>query len=365
MHSVKTKWFHTACIHKRFRVASACFGCILLVSAIAGAQTINYKIATGDPKLTYFKIGQDLATFIAPSAQIHLTPVPTKGSVENVRQMRYAKGVKFALVQHDVYQRYLDFSKTNPKAAELILPLRVILPLYFEELHLLVRKDSPMNEVKDIMGKRINLGSVGSGTAMTTSIVYEMLFHKPIPAQNITNLSFTEALKKLVKNETDVVSIVAGQPTKLLTSFSDKAANIVKLLTVNSSDPVYAQALENYYLTTIRSANYGWLKQDLPCFGVKAFLITYNYPQPHNQRYLHNFAYSLARNFDKLLQYGHPKWKEVDTRLEDLPGKWKYYPVTYQALCKSGIFTCPRSPGQAPGNDEECTQEMRLLGICQ
>ena len=74
-------------------------------AAVAAAE---YKIVTANEKGTYFAIGTDLAKFVAPDAAITLEVLPTAGSAANIKHLRYDPGVKFAIVQADVYQAFLD-----------------------------------------------------------------------------------------------------------------------------------------------------------------------------------------------------------------------------------------------------------------
>ena len=69
---------------------------------------VDYKIVTASERGTYIQIGRDLAKFVAPEADIELEVLPSAGSAENVQRLRYEPGVKFALVQSDVYQAFLD-----------------------------------------------------------------------------------------------------------------------------------------------------------------------------------------------------------------------------------------------------------------
>ena len=98
-----------------------------------------------------FAIGADLAKFVAPDADITLEVLPTAGSAANIKHLRYDPGVKFAIVQADVYQAFLDRAAAgNADAGTIIRPLRVILPLYNTEIHYIVRADSPLNYLHDI-----------------------------------------------------------------------------------------------------------------------------------------------------------------------------------------------------------------------
>ena len=129
-------------MHKTFLMLFALFGLAGLV-AQAHAQA-DYKIVTGPERGTYIQIGQDLAKWVADPIGMNLDVLASKGSAENVQRMRYEPGVKFALVQSDVYQAYLDMAKAgNEEAGKIIQPLRLIMPLYNEEIYFVVRSDSP------------------------------------------------------------------------------------------------------------------------------------------------------------------------------------------------------------------------------
>jgi len=100
--------------------------CLHFGLAFAEAE---YKIVTANERGTYFAIGADLAKYVAPDAGISLEVLPTDGSAANIKHLRYDAGVKFAIVQADVYQAFLDRSKAgNADASAIIKPLRVFLP---------------------------------------------------------------------------------------------------------------------------------------------------------------------------------------------------------------------------------------------
>ena len=154
---------------------------------------------TASARGTYIQIGRDIASIVAPSADIELDVLPSAGSAENVRRLRYEPGVKFAIVQSDVYQAFLDQAAGgNAEANKIIRPLRVIMPLYNEEIYFIVRADSNLNYIHEIKGARINAGELGSGTALTTTTLYRLMFNEPIAEANASFLSNEDALVKLI-----------------------------------------------------------------------------------------------------------------------------------------------------------------------
>src|SRR5207244_11746372 len=101
--------------------------------ALAAAE---FKIVTASTRGTYIQIGRDIASFVAPQADIDLDVLPSAGSAENVRRLRYEPGVKLAIVQSDVYQAFLDQAVAgNAEAKKIIQPLRVVVPRHNAEIY--------------------------------------------------------------------------------------------------------------------------------------------------------------------------------------------------------------------------------------
>jgi hypothetical protein len=334
--------------------------CFAASSAYAAAA---FKIVTADQRGTYYAIGNDLAKFVAPSADIDLEVVPTDGSAANIRLLREAPGVKFAIVQADVYQAFVDRSaQKNREAMRIIAPLRVILPLYNTEIHYIARADSPYNYLHDLKDARINGGLVGSGAAFITHTLYRMMFNQPMPEQNASFLPNDQALIKLITDKSiDVAVVAAGQPAPIIANMKPEAQKFIKLLKFDPSHPTSKLPLTIYAPSVVRQSSYpNILTEDLTTIAVGAFLVTYDYNLQTTVDYLTRFARSLCQNFSTLQAKGHPKWREVSLALPALNKGWTYYPPTARELrqCIGGRSTSPATP-------RACTSEERILGFCK
>src|SRR5437867_7311636 len=165
----------------RSLVAALLAVAISMMHAGLALATAEFKIVTASTRGTYIQIGRDIASFVAPQADIDLDVLPSAGSAENVRRLRYEPGVKLAIVQSDVYQAFLDQAVAgNAEAKKIIQPLRVVVPLYNEEIYYIARGDSDLNYVHEIKDARINAGELGSGTALTTATLYRLMFNEPM-----------------------------------------------------------------------------------------------------------------------------------------------------------------------------------------
>lgn len=339
----------------------------MLCHGSAAALAVEYKIVTASERGTYIKIGRDLAQFVAPLADINLDAVPSAGSAENVRRLRYEPGVKLALVQSDVYQSYIDIAAGgNATARTLIRPLRVIMPLYNEEIYFIVRADSERNFIHEIKNAKINAGEAGSGTALTSATLYRLMFGEPMPDASVSYLTNEEALAKLVTDKTiDVVAVVAGQPAKLLVDMKPESRQLIKLLKFDPKHPSSEAALKTYFPASVRASNYpNLLTADLPGLAVKAFLVTYDFQLKDTETRLRRMARSLCQNFSTLQEKGHPKWREVELALPDLGRGWFYYAPTAREIgaCIAGESTM-RTPVKARPA-KPCPQQERILGLC-
>jgi uncharacterized protein len=344
------------------RAAAACAGVLVGAQALAATP---YKIVTASERGTYIQIGRDIARFVAPGADIDLEVLPSAGSAENVQRLRDEQGVKFALVQSDVYQAFLDQAAGGKRdAGRMIRPLRLVMPLYNEEIYFIARADSSLEYMHDIKDAKINAGALRSGTALTATTLYRQMFGTALPDGNASFLSNEEALAKLVTDKNlDVVVVVAGQPAKLLADMKPEARQLIKLLKFDPKHPSSKAALSTYFPATIRAESYpSLLEADVPGLTVKAFLVTYDYKVASTVDHMTRFARSLCQNFGRLQSEGHPKWREVKLEMPALGKGWSYYGPTARELrtCVSGQ---PASKPVSPS--ASCTQQERILGLCR
>jgi uncharacterized protein len=341
--------------------------------AVAPAEAAPIGLVTGSERGTYIQIGRDLARLVAQPAGITLNALPSDGSAANVQRLRNEAGVRLALVQSDVYQAYLDEAKNgNAQAAKVIRPLKVVMPLYDEEIYFVTRADSPLNFVHEIENKRINIGPLGSGTALSATTLYRQMFGAAIGKENTSFLHNEEALLKLATDSTiDVVMVVAGQPAKLFAEMKPEARQYIKLLRLDPNAAATSAALGTYQAAAIRAASYpNWLTADVPTLTTKAMLVTYDYRIGGQvQQDLTRLAQSLCTQFDRLRSEGHPKWQEVSMSLPPLGAGWSYYAPTARALGSCAASTLGRARLAAGAAADAataaaCPADRMVLGLC-
>jgi len=329
------------------------------LNAICKETEVTYDITTGSKTGTYYQIGLNLAKYVAPDACINLKVLNSNGSLDNAFKLNSTNNIKFAIVQNDVLQELKKLAEEgNKKATKLVQNLRVITPLYNEEIHIIANANSNINTFGDLRDKKISIGKEKSGTAMTSYLLYKELFGEELKKARTQPLD--EALKDLEEGHIDAIVKVAGQPvmrlSKKMTKDSEK---YIKLLSYNEKNSAH-NPISSYYSAEIKGSSYKWIENDVPTLSTKSYLITYNYTNKREKKYIKKFVKSLKAKLSYLkrqatndLNTPHLKWREVSNKcMPKLPGGWKYYGIVNKA--------CSNSRGGRGG----CSPRDRATGLC-
>lgn len=350
------------------------------VAAPAGAEVI----VTGGKTGTYYQIGSDLKEFVAATLQVR----ESKGSWANVEEISQTKGVGLAIVQSDVYAAFV-YLRDNPQVpretrrqhARLLANVRVFMPLYPEEIHFLVRRDSPLEFIHQVRGARIWMDAEKSGTYLTALNIYSKMFNERpkivAPFLNPTVTGDDEGTKTrrsalMVLSDPDyykdfpkmdVMVLVGGQPLRLLaTNIPDN----LKLLKFDPNHATSARLLREYRRADIQKTSYPMLNiADAihPSLSVDSYLITANFIDPQRRDFVAALATNLCERFDELQAKGHPKWKALAWKpgmpLPALSVGWQYADRVKERLSRC------RAVEAASPSSSACKPQDRFAGLCR
>ncbi|HSI56130.1 MAG TPA: TAXI family TRAP transporter solute-binding subunit [Ideonella sp.] len=245
------------------------------------------------------------------------------------------QGPALQIVHYDALQA----ARRDPAAA-----LRIVSPLFPEEIHLVVRADSPLNFIHQIRHSAINVGPGVAGGTPTGALLYERLFGTPLPATQARSLSWPGALAALAAGTTDVAVLVDAQPSAWLAELPPATRAGLKPLALDPARPESRRALQSFLPATLREplgprAASGAGTRTL---AVMSFLVASEAGPAAASApaadALIPLAQGLCRELPALRRDGHPKWREVQPALE-LPVGWPYDSAAQQAL-----RSCPVSP---------------------
>jgi uncharacterized protein len=268
--------------------------CIVVSVYANPALAETFRIGSGAINGTYYPAIEMLCQLVnqhQPSAgtcEVHAT----EGSVANLKALQQGE-IEFGVIQGDVLYQAYQGEKTFASQAQ--PQLRAIMALYPELLALVVRTDSNIHTLADIHGKKINLGTPGSGTAIT---VNEFLFEAEIEKHSFSSFDIPveECPQALSQGTIDGYFYMVGHPNKnIRTSIEQAPARLIML------DSVYSLLEKHpYYLSGEIGADIYGLDEAVATFGVKATLVTRE-DTPSAQ--IEAMLSALLENFEEFQQH--------------------------------------------------------------
>lgn len=219
----------------RGRVAGACAAVVCVGASAVTAQTTGLPtirktgveaeeirtnhvgIVTGAPTGVYARLGGDMVRLLDDRAgrKLRISATMGSGSVNNLDDLRNLPGISLAIVQGDVLDAYAADAE---QYAWLGQNVRYVGRLHNELLHVVVREGT--HDVCDLAGRRINVGSPGSGTRITVQRVFNDLLGLGV----VFDAAATEeGFEQLSKQRVDAMAFVVGPPAPIFAG--DRTAN--------------------------------------------------------------------------------------------------------------------------------------------
>lgn len=199
--------------------------------------------------------------------------------------------------------------------------LRVLMPLYNAELHMVARRTDPnVNKFSDLGNKKI--GTYGSGN-ITARIAMGTGGLRPASLQDYT--SEKGALDALAKNEVDAVFIVVGQPAGWASGLNGQ---VYKLLELDQTGII---GKNGYQEAALRYPNLS--TASVKTLSTKVSLVAYNYEGKKMIGNLSDLKACITENIGDLKDTtgNHPKWREVNPKAVS---DWPMFPTATAAPAK-------------------------------
>ncbi|MGB2689190.1 MAG: TAXI family TRAP transporter solute-binding subunit [Desulfobacterales bacterium] len=292
----------------------------------AWAKTKVFKVATGEYMGRYLPTGGVIAEIVNNKQEeygFRCIAKTTSGSVFNINAIM-AGDMEFGIVQSDSqYQALNGLDEWKDKGPQ--KDLRSMFSLYTESITLLASVDSGAKTIKDLKGKRVYIGEIGSGSRQNA-----------IDALNAAGIDWKTDIKvikkgkkydvqsMLMRGELDAFFYTVGHPTSAIIFATVGAKktlfisidNIEKLL---SKHPYYVKSLIPVSLYP-QIAN----DEDVKTFGVKATFVT-------SAKIPDNVVYAITKEvFENL---GSLKYSDPTLNM-----------LTKESMVKDGL-TAPMHPG--------------------
>jgi TRAP-type uncharacterized transport system substrate-binding protein len=287
-------------------------------AASASAMADPIGLVSGSATGTYHAVASDLVA-VARRQGVPLFNRETLGSLDNLRKLADAQeNAALGFAQSDILA--VLARSDDPALRKSATLLRLVLPLYAEEVHVLAR--TGVQTLADLHGRRVVTAASSQGSLHTAETLLRAA--QVVPASLDSQQTAAAALCSVLTGRADAMVIVAGKPTPHLVSLDALRAHPARPLEgvhlLPLVLPLPADAA-GYETARIDASDYPWVTQPVPTLAVRALLMAFDFSplrtdyQQRRCQQLQRLGQLLQRELPALAQPPHhAKWREVDPK---------------------------------------------------
>lgn len=221
------------------------------------AQGQNISIGTGGTGGVYYPLGGGFAAALSKHVPgMQATAEVTGGSVSNLQLIATGKpyiGLSMVDAAKDAMNgegKFKDKGKVN---------VRTLLVLYPNRMHVVTTTATGIKTLKDLQGKRMSVGSIGSATEVMTT---RLLESAGVEVQR-ERLSVAESVNALKDGKIDAFSWVGGLPTAGVTDLASTPGITIQMIDHTEAIPGMVKKYGNlYYPDVIPMSTYKGMAAD-------------------------------------------------------------------------------------------------------
>src|SRR5712671_6388725 len=225
------------------RVAALLLGVLVLA-----AQAQNLSIATGGTGGVYYPLGGGMAAVLSKYVQgMQATAEVTGGSVANLQLIGTGKpylGMTMADATLDAY-------KGQDKFTGKPVPVRTLMIMYPNRMHVVSIEGTGVSKMSDLKGKRVSTGSGGSATEVMAFRVIEAAGLDKDKDLRRERLGVAESVSALKDRKIDAFFWVGGLPTAAVTDLASTPGVKIKMIDHADLVPKMNQKYGNLYVQDV------------------------------------------------------------------------------------------------------------------
>jgi uncharacterized protein len=264
---------------------------VTLTAGAGLAQQKAISIATGGTGGVYYPLGGGLANVLSKYVPgIQATAEVTGGSVDNLKLIN-SRQSELAFVMADAA---LDAYKGEDKFKGTQVPVRTLMVLYPNRMHVVSVDGTGVEKMSDLKGKRVSTGSPGSATEVMAFRVIEAAGLDKDKDMRRERLGVAESVNALKDRKIDAFFWVGGIPTAAVTDLGATPGVKIKMIDhADVVDKMNAKYGDLYTAGVIKPASYPGQDKDNKIAVVWNILVA-------NEKMSDQEAYTIVKTiFDK------------------------------------------------------------------
>ena len=235
-------------------VAALCSG----LATVALAQ--NISIGTGGTGGVYYPMGGGIAAALSKHVPgMQATAEVTGGSVDNLRLISTGKpyiGLSMVDAAQDAYKGEQKFAGNK-------VPLRTLMILYPNRMHVVTVDSTGISKITDLKGKRVSTGSPGSATEVMAFRIIEAAGLDKDKDMIRERLGVAESVNAIKDRKIDAFFWVGELPTAAVTDLAATPGTKIKMIDHADLVPAMNKRWGNLYVEdTIPKTTYSGMDAD-------------------------------------------------------------------------------------------------------
>jgi len=195
------------------------------LASIAGAQ--NLSIGTGGTGGVYYPLGGGLAAALSKYVTgMQATAEVTGGSVANLQLIGTGK----PYIGFTMADATLDALKGDDKFKGKPVPVRTLLVLYPNRMHVVTVEGTGISKMSDLKGRRVSTGSGGSATEVMAFRVIEAAGLDKDKDMKRERLGVAESVAALKDRKIDAFFWVGGLPNGAVSDLANTPGTRIKMI---------------------------------------------------------------------------------------------------------------------------------------
>src|SRR4051812_550564 len=238
----------------------------------AAAQAQNISIATGGTGGVYYPLGGGMAAVLSKYVPgIQATAEVTGGSVANLQLIGTGKpylGMTMADATLDAY-------KGQDKFTGKPVPVRTLMIMYPNRMHVVTIEGTGISKIADLKGKRVSTGSGGSATEVMAFRVIEAAGLDKDKDLRRERLGVAESVNAIKDRKIDAFFWVGGLPTAAVTDLAATPGMKMKLVDHGDlAEKMNAKYGKLYTASKIKAGSYPGYDKDNSITEVWNLIVT-------------------------------------------------------------------------------------------
>lgn len=236
---------------------------VMSLPGTAQARTEFISIGTGGTGGVYYPYGGGLAEIWTKHVKnVRAVAEVTGASVENIKLAHKGETVVGEVMGDVAFESYYGKGRFEGKPQKIAAMFMMYQNLY----HVVALKKSGIRSLQDLKGKRVSVGSPGSGTEYKSNLVFHAI-DLPYDSFSVKRLSFVENSNALRDGTIDAGIWSVGPPTSSIMDLSTTHDILVVPFSKKEIDKVIS-TYKYYSPSVLPKGSYNGINEDVPTISV-------------------------------------------------------------------------------------------------